>query len=420
MATPEVLNPRPSPRRNEARPPRRALLLLTACSGVFVSFASIVVYTFSVFLKPLTSAFGWSRSQVSLAFALAALSIAAASPFIGRLLDRYPARRIVLPCTVIYGLAFSSLALLTPHLLHLLGVFVVLGIVGNGTTQLAYARVVSAWFDRARGRALAVVMAGSGLGSMVFPPVAQALISAYGWRMAYAVLGAVVLLLGLPLAAAFLYEPTLIPRARPLEPAARTGPPIWRFIFTFRFLAIVAAQLLFSFATNGLNAHWSALLTDRAFPAALAAAVLSAAGFATLVSKLSTGYLLDRFVAGRATAALFAFCALGFLAVLYGYSAWLAFAAAVLVGIGMGAESDAVPYLLTRYFGLTRFGELYGYTWCVYAVAGALGPVVMGAIFDQTGSYKAVLLASFGMVVLAAILFASLPRYRYALPRADG
>jgi MFS family permease len=414
MATPEALNHRPSSLSSD-RAPRRALILLTACCGVFVSFASLVVYTFSVFLKPLTAAFGWSRGQVSLAFTLAALSVGVCSPLIGRLLDRYPARRIVLPCTAIYGVAFSSLAFLTPHLLHLLCVFLVIGIVANGSTQLAYARIVSAWFDRTRGRALAAVMAGSGLGSMVFPPIAQALISSYGWRVAYAALGAAILLLGLPFAAAFLYEPAAPHSEHNFQPAA-PAEPIWQSLVSFHFLAIVSALLLFSFATNGLTAHWAALLNDRNFPPALAAAVLSLAGFATLLSKLSTGYLLDRFFAGRVAAALLAACAAGFLCVLYGSAVWLAFAAALLVGLGMGAESDATPYLLTRYFGLNRFSELYGYTWTVYAIAGALGPLVMGSIFDRTGSYQVVLLASLGMIVIAAALFASLPRYRYTAP----
>ena len=143
------------------------------------------------------------------------------------------------------------------------------------------------------------------------------------------------------------------------------------------------------------------------------------AGFAALISKLSTGYLLDRFIAGRAVAGLLAACAIGFLAVIYGHAGWLAFAAAILVGVGMGAESDAVPYLLTRYFGLGRFGELYGYTWCVYAIAGALGPWVMGSMFDLTGSYHAVLLASFAMIVASAALFFCLPGYTRALTPAN-
>src|SRR6476660_4469566 len=138
MATPEVLNHLPNRPENERRPPPRSLVLLTACCGVFVSFASIVIYTFGVFLKPLAAEFGWSRAEVSLAFTITALTVAACSPVIGRLLDRFPARRVVIPCTAIYGIAFASLAFLTPHVGHLFAVFLILGIVGNGTTQLGY------------------------------------------------------------------------------------------------------------------------------------------------------------------------------------------------------------------------------------------------------------------------------------------
>jgi MFS family permease len=169
---------------------------------------------------------------------------------------------------------------------------------------------------------------------------------------------------------------------------------------------------LFSVATNGLNTHWSALLTDRGLAPAVAAAVLSAAGFATLGSKLSTGFLLDRFLGNRAVAALFTISAAGLLVILFAQSTASAFAAAIMVGVGMGAESDAVPFLLTRYFGLQRFSELYGYTWSVYALGGALGPLLAGSIFDRTGSYRIALAVFVPMTVAAAALFAMLPAYR--------
>ena len=106
----------------------------------------------------------------------------------------------------VYGCALTSLALLTPHLAHFYLVFVVIGIVGNGTTQMGYARAVSSWFDRRRGVALALVMAGTGVGSMILPPFAQMIISTYGWRTAYIVLGFSVFVFGLPLTAAFVRE----------------------------------------------------------------------------------------------------------------------------------------------------------------------------------------------------------------------
>ncbi|MBV9266818.1 MAG: MFS transporter [Acidobacteriaceae bacterium] len=404
MAIPAVLNPRPNLRNSAS-----TAALITACCCVFVSFASVVVYTFGIFLKPIAGAFDWSRTQVSVAFMLAALTIALCSPVLGSLLDRFPARRIVLPCTIVYAAAFASLALMTRHLWHLYAVFVIIGAVGNGTTQLAYARVVSAWFDKNRGRALAAVMAGSGLGSMVFPPVAQALISSFGWRAAYAILGALLLLIAVPLAGVFLYEPHgVVPRNTRAVLRSSASRSVW----SAPFLAIACALLLFSFATNGLNTHWAALLTDRGVTAAQAASVLSVAGAATLAGKLGTGPLLDRFRAGRVAAVLLALCAFGFVLTLGTYTWPLALTSAVLVGIGMGAESDTTPYLLTRYFGLERFGTLYGYTWTVYAVAGATGPVVMGAVFDYTGSYRGVLLVSLAMVIVASAIFALLPPYQ--------
>lgn len=405
MATDAVLNQLPAVGRSSAR-----AVLLTACCGVFVSFASVVIYTFGIFLKPVAETFRWSRAEMSLAFTLAALTVAVCSPFLGHLLDRFPARRVILPCTVVYAAAFGSLALLTPHLAHLYAVFVLLGVVGNGTTQLGYGRVISAWFDKHRGQAFAAVMGGSGAGSMIWPPVAQALITHFGWRAAYAALGLTIAGVAIPLAWLFLHEPEgahSVFRGQALPAGS-----VRRSALSMPFLMIAAALLAFSFATNGLNAHWAPLLTDAGANPAQAALVLSVAGAAALLGKLGTGYFLDRFHAGRVAGVLLGLCALGFLLVLRPYSWPVAMGSAALVGLGMGAESDVVPYLLTRYFGIRHFGALYGYTWFVYAVAGASGPIAMGAVFDRTGSYRAVLLVSLALVLVAAVLFALMPEYR--------
>ena len=128
--------------------------------------------------------FGWSRESVSAAFGFAALTVAICSPPLGHLLDRFGPRRLILPCMACS--AWHSRHSV-PHApaVHLYAVFVLLGIVGNGTTQMGYSRAVSTWFDHRRGLALALVMAGVGTGAMLFPPLAQTLIAGYGWRAAY-------------------------------------------------------------------------------------------------------------------------------------------------------------------------------------------------------------------------------------------
>jgi MFS family permease len=395
---------------SEARCAHPALILLAAFCGSFVGFGSVVIFTFGIFLKPLTAEFGWSRSQVSLAFTLTALTVAFCSPFIGKLLDLFPARKVILPCVVIYGLCFASLGLLTAHYWQLLLVFICMGIVGNGTTQLGYARVISAWFERKRGRALAIVMAGSGMGSIVFPPFAQWLIMNFGWRAAYLILGAIILALGLPLTTAFVYEPDKRKQLNTVVHAMSGS--LSASVLSSMFLCLVSGLMLFSLATNGLTAHLVPFLTDRGSSAAQAANVMAAMGIATLASKLLTGYLLDRFRASRTVAVLFAVCVCGMLLIILGDATWSSYTGALLVGVGLGAESDAVPYLLARYFGLERFSELYGYTWSAYAVAGALGPLILGKFFDATHSYRSVLLVFTAAVACAAVLFARLPAYQ--------
>jgi MFS family permease len=408
-------------------------ILAAAVSGVFVSFGSLLIFTFGIFLSRWTKEFGWSRFDASLAFTVAALTVAVCSPPMGRLMDRHGARFVILPCMLVYGLAFASLGFLTPHLWQLYAVFLVLGAVGNGTTQFGYSRVIVAWFDTRRGFALATVISGVGAGAIVFPSLAERLIEETGWRTAYFVLGAIVLLFGIPLTARFVWEPEeaatgnhspdQIPKSVPpgqgspddgvvpLDEGPDQGIDTRKAIVSYPFLAILTAIVLISLSTNGVIGHLAPLLTDRGFTSQQAALVMSLLGAATLASRLGTGYLLDVRFAPRVAAAVFAFSAGGMWLVMGAQHFWVACLAAIAIGAGIGAEADVVPYLLSRYFGLRIFSELYGYTWSVYAVAGAMGPLVMGRVFDQLHSYRTVLLIFGGLMSLAALLFCFMPRY---------
>jgi len=383
----------------------RVAIAASAC--VLVGFASLLVYTFGVFLKPLAAEFGWSREAISAAFGLAALAVAACSPPLGWMLDRFPARRIILPCVAIFGSAFAFLSLLTPHLWRLYAVFIVLGMVGNGTAHLAYSRPLSSWFQARRGLAFALLLSGGALGAIILPPAAEALIAAAGWRRAFAVLGGISLAVGLPLAWQVRERPGTAPAAKRLLPGAPAGEGLRSRIF-WTILAVLFAN---SLNQNGVITHLAALLTDRGIPPARAALAMSAMGGAVLGGRMLTGWLLDRYFAPRVSAALMAVAALGTFLLASAQSLAMGALAAALIGVGMGAEADVTPYLLTRYFGLRAFSTLYGFSWTAYAIAGAIGPVVMGKAFDATGSYGTFLSAlALGMLVAAALML-SLPRY---------
>jgi MFS family permease len=382
--------------------------VLAAFFGVMVGFGSMLVFTFSVFLKPLGAEFGWSRESISAAFGVAAMTVAVCSPVLGRLLDRYGPRRVILPCMVLFGCAFLSLSRLTPSLLHLYVTFVVLGAVGNGTTQMGYSRAVSTWFVRNRGMALALVMAGTGVGSMIFPPLAQWIIDNHGWRSAYVVLGTLVLIFGVPLTA-------LLVRERPSSVVSQGGTSsrstVRAGLRSRPFWLLVGVLFLSSIAVNGAVTHMAALLTDRGLSAGDAALAVSVLGGMSLVGRLGTGALLDRYFGPVVSFVLLAGVAIGILLLAWTASAWGGLAAAALIGLGLGGEADVTPYLLTRYFGIGPFATLYGFTWTAYAIAGAVGPVLMGRVFDVTGSYVPLLGILAAQTLAAAVLCLFLPVY---------
>ena len=384
-----------------------------ASVGVFVSFASLLVYTFGVLLKPLAEEFAWSRESVSAAFGIAAITVAVCSPPLGYLFDRVKPTRVIVPSLVVFGAAFASLSLLTPHLWHLYAIFFVLGVVGNGTAQMAYSRAVSSWFERRRGTALAIVMSGGAVGAIVLPPAAEALIQSVGWRQACVVLGALVVVVGVPIVARYIRERPVPHGTAPVLGGATVREGLTSSVFWILVIVLFAQSI----AQNGALTHMAALLTDRGVPSSGAVLALSAMGAASLVGRLTTGWLLDRFFAPRVGFCLLSIAALGTYLLAGAHSLMLGIIAAALIGFGMGAEADVTPYILSRYLGLRSFAMLYGFTWTAYAIAGAVGPILMGRAFDATGSYTAFLTQLALATFLIAALMLLMPGYERAFTR---
>jgi MFS family permease len=377
--------------------------------SVSVSFASLLVYTFGVFLKPLIAQFGWSRESASAAFGFAAMAVAACSPFIGILLDRYPARRIMMPCFAVFGCAFMSLSLMTNSLWHLYVVFLVLGIVGNGTAQLASSRAVATWFHEKRGLAFAFLVTGGAIGAMVWPPFTEMLIRMGGWRSAFVVLGALSLGVGMAMAWRIRERPRTALVSQETTPIS--GATVKEGLRSRAFWIVVVVLFCVSIGQNGAITQLSALLTDRGVSAGGAALAASSLGGAALAGRLITGWLLDRLFAPRVGFLLLMISALGPFILATAHSTAMGMTAAVLIGFGMGGEGDVTPYLLAKYFGIRSFSTLYAMTWTAYAIAGAIGPVIMGKAFDVTGSYEGLLIRLAMLTAAVGALMLLLPRY---------
>jgi MFS family permease len=379
--------------------------------GVMLGYSVLIPYTFGIFLKPLSSEFGWRRDSISIAFSCVAITIAVCAPLVGRLLDAFGPRRTILPCIVMFCLTFASLALLTRNIWQMYMAFVFLGLVGNGTTPLAYSGTVATWFYARRGVALAIISSGAGVGAMILPVLAAILIRDFGWRAAYAGLALLILAVSLPLSSVLVKES---PRSaeckekvnwQALRSAARTKP----------FVLLVIAIFLYSVAFNGIISHLAALLTDRGFTLQRSAEVVAVIGAFGLAGRLITGFLLDRFFAPAVSVAFFCTTSLA-LFMLSGSSVTGAYCAAALLGFAAGGEADITPYLISRYFGLRGFSTMYGIAWTAFAAGTAVGPVLMGKLFVATGSYPPWgIRALAAPVIVAALLMMLMPKYPQAL-----
>ena len=384
-------------------------VVLAACLGVMAGFGSLFVYTFAVFVKPLSAQFGWNREAISLGFGLAAVTLGLISPLLGRWIDRFGPRRIILPCMTIYCCAILSLAFLHSHIWQFYVTCVVLGLVGNGAAHLAYSRSISTWFQQRLGTALAFVMVGAGLGAMILPVVAQSVITRAGWRTAYVALGSLALLLGLPLSWRYIRERGLV--RHDSAPVSHSGMTWQQGLRSPAFWIIVAVLFVSSISMNGAITHLSALLTDRGITPRDAALCASMLGGSSLLGRIGVGWLLDRLFGARVAFVVNLATAAGIFLLARANSFPVGCAAAALIGIGAGGEAAITPYLLTRYFGLRAFSTLYGLTWTFYAAAGAIGPVILGRAFDLTGSYSSLLITLAVALAFAAAMMLLLPKY---------
>ena len=188
---------------------------------------------------------------------------------------------------------------------------------------------------------------------------------------------------------------------------------------TGAFWLMVGAFFLQSVGFHGYYLHLVPLLTDRGVSAQSAALVMSLGAVGGMLGRVGGGYLLDRFFAPYVAVCFFCGSALGIFLLWSGAVGGLAFVAAFLGGLGVGAEFDIIAYMVSRYFGLRAFGEIYGYVFAAFTLGGVIGPPLMGIGFDSTGSYSPVLGGFVVTTLMAAGLITQLGPYRVWEPAVE-
>lgn len=389
-------------------------MVLVCCITMAVG-PILITGTFSIFIKPLAEEFGWSRGAISFAFSIVAFLIAFYAPLLGWLVDRFGPRTVILSGAVVFGAGFCSFWFLTASLWQLYGCYLLTAFGGASLTSIPFATAIANWFTYRRGLALGFMGVGVFLGGMYAPPLVTYIITTIGWRWAYVTMGVLIWLVALPLTGFFLVDR---PQHRGLQPLQNTETSPSRVADahtvygrdltlaearkTTAFWCMALSFGLLSAVLHGCITHFAPLLTDKGLSpqqAALALMLLSGMG---VLGRIIAGYLVDRFPPHFVAAGLFLGVVVGLFAAFGANDIRFALLFAAMAGLGFGAETDIMPYLIGHHFGLSSFGKIFGWVYGVFAFGGMAGPLLMGTTFDSTGSYHLALTLLIPTTILGA------------------
>lgn len=390
-----------------------------ALVGLALGPSAMLVFAYSSFVPALERAFGWSIAALSFGATLVMVMTVVGTVIGGALSDRLGPRRLVLASMPLFAAGLASLALLGPDIRGFYASLVLIGLAAVGVWPVTYNQLTSQWFDRRLGLSLGLANAGLALGAAALPALAAWLIATQGWRAAYAVLGALALLLPWPLAWFGLKQ-------RPLAARPAAGPrdalgaslDFAAVRRTREFWLALAGFAMLGAASSSVVVHQMRILTDSGMSAPAAIAMQSVIGVAMLVGRLCTGWLLDRL---RAALIMVVLCGSGAVALALlaaGAPMGSALPCAIVVGVLIGAEFDVLGYLIPRYFGRGAFGIVYGIVFGAFQVSAGLTIGLLGWSRAASGSYAAGLSVVAVLLVIGGGCFALFGPYRFAPPEA--
>jgi MFS family permease len=376
-------------------------------------------YSFGVFFSAMLEEFGWSRASLAGAFSLYTFVYCGFASVAGRLTDRWGPRAVIAIAAAFLGAGLAAMSRVQ-EIWHPYVLYGVVAAVGMSAAYVPSSATVARWFVRQRGMAIGVASGGMALGTLLLPPCAHFLVSWVGWRWAYVIFGAGVLVCFTLVARVMRRDPEscgLFPDGDAAPPPAAGAPARPAQWTVGRALRTRAFWMLFAIFTAtwipvfGPYVHLVPMARGFGISAFLAATLLSTLGLAALGGRLSMGALSDRTGRRPALAVGLVLQILAFIALSGSESLGALYLASFLFGFSYGGVSVMFPALVTDFFGREQAGSLVGALFALAGGASAWGPLAAGFIYDRSGSYVLAwwLSAAFNALALAFLAFAHPP-----------
>jgi MFS family permease len=384
-------------------------IVVASMVGVGLCVTGLPNYAIGLFIDPLAKEFGWSRSAISLWSVWQMGALACVTPVIGVLIDRFGSRRIALTSIPLFAAAIASMSLLGGDIRMLYLAAVATSILGGGTIVTLYSKTINGWFKAGRGRALGFMGSGIALASIFGPRALQLVVDRLGWRAGFLFL-ALVVLSAFPFVYFLLFERKRVPGGP--DEALERGLTLKEAVGTSVFWYQAASYFLISLLTNGLMITLVSYLTDQKLTRAEAAARLGLFGISSLLGRLISGFVFDRFRAPPVCALVY-FLAAASTAALAIFGVRFSPVCIVVTGLALGSETDALSYLTARYFGMRCYGEIATLFAVGLAVGNGIGPFAVSRLRELSGGYEAPFLIVAGLTSVAAVLMVLLGRHPY-------
>jgi MFS family permease len=379
----------------------RAGQVQVAATSFFALFAivGLALYGLPFYYDFMVNEFHWTRTQVTSGNALSKLVVGPLFGFFaGWIVDRFGPRRLMLAGILMAGGALIGLGSMNAlWMFYLFYLFNALGYVCAG--PLPNQVLLTRWFDKARGKAMGFAYLGIGMGGALVPLLSVWLVRNYGWHNALRVLGALIILVALPLAYFVKESPTASgPSTSKATPAAPIG---WAFkTKMFYFLAI--GSMCSIGAVGGTNQHLKLFLSiDQHYAQEVAAKVASLVLASSLVGRLLMGWLADRYPKKYVMLLIYSLVAGSIPLLFFASTPGVIYLFAVIFGIGLGGDYMIIPLMAAELFGVKIMGRLMGVVLTADGVAEAVVPMLVGAIYEKTGkSYS----MGFSLLILLAVV----------------
>jgi predicted MFS family arabinose efflux permease len=357
--------------------------------------------SFGLFLKPMSTDFGWGREIFAFSMAIQNLLLGVFQPFIGAVADKWGAGRVVATGGVLYALGLYVMSVSSsPLQLYLgAGVLIALGIsaAGLGVVLGVVGRIVP---PSRRSMALGLVTAAGSVGQLLVVPMGQVFLTLFGWSKAFQLFGLITLLM-IPLAVALRSEGNATKDVHEQQ----LGQALVEASRHRGFWFLTAGFFVCGFHVTFISVHLPAYLTDAGLAAELGAYCLSLIGLFNIFGSITSGVLGGKHSKKYLLSGLYLIRAVVFLAfIIVPLSPWSALTFSSVIGFLWLGTVPLTSGLVAQIFGPRYMTMLFGIVFLSHQVGSFIGVWLGGYLFDTTGSYTAIWWLSVVLGVVAATL----------------